>query len=241
MSNTKSNFTGYDIVRKTQEALYLDSGIDANDFDGLINLFSPEILAEYLGLWYHELEEIPTDDRTKEVAGLIDFKQKTVFVSMQFPADQRRLTGMHENIHWMLHRHAGLCSMHRDRPISYLPKEGSVKQIEWEATNVACQYLMPEKLVKEKFAEIFKLSGGEAFEFNENTAFFLNRDFDELRKMDDLGRARQLATAQYYSDHINPLHQLFKMSPTAMAIRLLELNLLAPDRYRGSPNLRVIR
>ena len=241
MSNTKLEGTGYDVVRKTQIALFETSGIDSHDFNGLINLFSPEILADFLGLEYHELEEISTNDCTMEVAGLLDRKNKVIYVSKKFPAEQQRLTGMHELVHWMLHEHAGLDVMHRDRPISHLPKEGSVDSIEWEATNVACQYLMPEKLVKEKFSEIFNLSYGESLEFDENTAFHLNTNMDKLRKMQEMQRARQLATAQFYGRHIIPLHQLFKISPTAMAIRLLELNLIAPDRHRGRPTLRVIR
>ncbi len=37
---------GYDVVRKTQIALFKESGIDTHDFNGLIDLFSPEKMAE---------------------------------------------------------------------------------------------------------------------------------------------------------------------------------------------------
>jgi len=241
MSNFKSKSTGYDTVRKTQKALYLESGISANDFEGLINLFSPEVLAKYLGLNYSEIEEIPSSKKEIETAGLLNFKSKTIYVSNQFPLNQRRLTGMHELAHWMLHKNAGLKTMHRDRTISHLPKEGSINYIEWEATNVACQYLMPEKLVRNKFSELFRLPIGVALEFDETVAFHLGKDIDELRKMDNFKRALIVSKAQSFGYHIIPLHQQFKISPTAMAIRLLELNLLAPDRHRGRPSLRIIR
>lgn len=240
MQNKKIKSTGYDKVRNTQISLFKDSGIDKNDFKRLIHLLAPEMLADYLGLEYHEVEKIPTNDCTMEVAGLLDRENKTIYVSKEFPAEQRRLTGMHELVHWMLHENSGLDLMHRDRPISYLPKEGSVDRIEWEATNVACQYLMPKKMVKRKFSEIFDLPREKPLVFDENVAFFLNENIEKLRGMDRLQRARRLATAQYYGSHIISLHQQFKVSPTAMAIRLLELELIAPDRQRGRPDLHIV-
>lgn len=182
MNNPKSKSTGYDIVRKTQVALYKDSGIDPNDFDSIIDLFSPEILAEYLNLGYLEVEKIHSDDPKIEVAGLLDCENANIYVSGKFPEDQRRLTGMHEIVHWMLHRNSGIGLMHRDRPISHLPKEGSVNFIEWEATHVACQYMMPDKLVRDVFSKTFLLSAEEAFVFNEDTAFHLRKDIDTLKR-----------------------------------------------------------
>lgn len=241
MQNKKIMSTGYDKVRNTQIALFKDSGIDKHDFEGIIHLLSPETLADYLGLEYYELEEISSNDPTMEVAGLLDRNNKTICVSKKFPMEQCRLTGMHELVHWMIHEHAGLDVMHRDRPISHLPKEGSVGRFEWEATNVACQYLMNERMVKDKFAEIFNLPYGVPLVFDENVAFYLNKDIVDLRKMDQKQRAFLLAVVQRYGCPIDSLHQQFKVSQSAMAIRLLELMLIAPDRQRGKPNLRVIR
>lgn len=231
----------YDVVRNTQVALYRQSGVDPNDFNGLIELFSPEKLAEYLELDYLEVEVLLSDNPNFEVAGQIDRTTKTVRVSRKFPIEQRRLTGMHELMHWMLHQHVGRDVMHRDRPISHLPKEGSVNSYEWEATNVACQYLMTAKMVAERFAQVFFLPVGVPIEFDENVAFYLNKDIEDLRVMDMHRRATLLATTPYYGgNHIIPLHQQFKVSPTAMAIRLQELELLAPDRPRGTPKLWVV-
>ncbi len=198
-------------------------------------------MAKFLGLKYVEMEVIPSNDPDFEVAGMLDRSNKTIYVSRRFPAEQRRLTGMHEIMHWMLHMHVGRDVLHRDRPISHLPRNGSVGWYEWEATNVACQYLMTEKMVEEKFAQMYGLHIGEPIEFNEGVAFFLNKKIENLRKMGVKQRAMLLATTQSYSRPITPLYRHFKVSPTAMAIRLQELNLLAPDRLRGKPNLRIIR
>jgi len=231
----------YDVVRKTQIAHFQNSGVDRQDFDGLIELFSPESTAEFLGLEYVEREVIQSDGPDFEVAGMLDRSNKIIYVSRRFPVEQRRLTGMHEIMHWMLHIHVGRDVLHRDRPISHLPQNGSVKWYEWEATNVACQYLMTEKMVKERFSHMYGLDFGEPIEFNEDVAFFLNKNIEELRKMGSKKRAMLLATTQLYSRPITPLHRQFKVSPTAMAIRLQELNLLAPDRLRGKPDLRIVR
>ena len=231
----------YDVVRNTQIALYKSSGIDGRDFDGLIELFSPESTAEYLGLNYQELEDIPGSDPSFEVAGMLDRTNRTIYISRRFPVEQRRLTGLHEIIHWILHKNVGRDMLHRDRPITHSPQKGSVEWYELEATNVACQWLMTEKMVRERFAKIFHLPYGESIEFDENTAFFLGIDIEQLRRMDLKQRAMLLATSHLYGNAIVPLHQQFKVSATAMAIRLQELELLAADRLRGKPSLSIVR
>lgn len=231
----------YDVVRKTQVALFKDSGVNPQDFDGLIDLFGPEPLAEFLGLKYCEVEVIPSNDAGFEVAGTLDRTNRTVTISRRFPLEQRRLTGIHEIVHWMLHKHVGADILHRDRPISQLPQKKDVEWYEWEATNVACQYLMTERMVKERFGLIFGLPDGVAIEFDDHVAFHLNENLETFRRMDVRQRAIRLATATFFGRSIIPLHYQFKVSPTAMAIRLQELNLLAPDRWRGKPKLHLVR
>lgn len=231
----------YDVVRKTQIALFQKSGIDKQDFDSLIELFSPRKLAEFLGLDYVELDEIPSNDPNFEIAGTLDRTNRVVCISMRFPVDQRRLTGLHEIVHWMLHQHVGRDILHRDRPVSDFLQNNSVKWYEREATNVACQYLMTEKMVKDRFSLLFDQPLDEPIQFNEDVAFYLMKDIEELRWMDENKRAMLLATTQVYGRPIMPLYRQFKVSPTAMAIRLKELRLLAPDRSRGKPNLRIVR
>lgn len=230
----------YDVVRQTQIALFKESGVDERDFNGLIELFSPEILAEYLELSYIVVDKIPSNDANFETAGVLDRTNKTIYVSNEFSVEQRRLTGMHEIIHWMLHKHVGRDFLHRDRPITHSPQQNKVEYHEWEATNVACQYLMTEKMVKDKFSQIFNLPVGMPIQFNEDVAFYLNMDIETISKMNIQQRAMLLAATPLYGRSMNPLHRQFKVSPTAMAIRLQELELLAPDRWRGKPNLRIV-
>ncbi len=230
----------FDLVRKTQIALFQESGVDKSDFDGIIELLGPEKIARYLSIKYIEVDELPSNDANIEIAGVLDRTNKTIYVSKKFPIEQRRLTGMHEIIHWMLHKNVGRDHLHRDRPISRVPGKDSVDWYEVEATNYACRYLMPEKMVKEIFARSFGLHIGEQIEFNENVAFHLGKDIEIVRTMDQMQRAILLATNSSFGRAIIPLYLQFKVSPTAMAIRLKELDLLAPDRWRGKPNLRVV-
>jgi len=203
-------------------------------------LFSPEAISEYLGLNYRNVEVIPSNDPNFEVAGMLDRTNRTIYVSRRFPVEQRRLTGMHEVVHWMLHEHVGRDCLHRDRPISYLPQRRAVEWYEWEATNVACQFLMTEKMVKERFALVFHLPFGGSIQIDHHIAFHLNNDIEDVRRMDSMERSILLATTDFYGVHIVPLHQQFKVSTTAMAIRLQELGLLAPDRWKGKPDLRLV-
>lgn len=232
--------TRYDQIRHTQLALFKDSGIDKDDFAGLIELFSPENLADYLGVSYRVVDVIPSSNPNFEVAGILDRTNKNILVSNIFPIEQRRLTGIHELNHWMLHKHVGRDCLHRDRSITHTPEGNAVEWWEFEATHLACLYLMPEKLVKIKFSELFGLPIGVPLIFDDNTAFYLGRNIEELRGMDDKQKAFTLATTQKYGRDIDSLHKQFKVSSTAMAIRLLELNLIAPDRFRGRPNLHIV-
>lgn len=231
----------YTAVRKTQIAIFKESEIPKNSVEKLINLFSPEVISDYLGLKYVEQDEIISEDPGYKTAGLLCRSSKTILISKSFPLVQRRLTGMHEVMHWMLHQHVGANKLHRDRPIDHTPNQKNVDYVEWEATHVACLYLMPEKLVKRVFSEVFELPIGTALPIDEKLAFFLRVDIERLAKMGELERAIAVATANNIGQPIVPLHDLFKVSPTAMAIRLLELNLLDVPKHRGTPILKLIR
>jgi len=235
MSN---NDPRYSIVRSTQKALYKESGISASNSNAIIDLFHPENIAEYLGVKFVRLEEIPSGDIGYETAGMLDRDNKTIYVSNKFPIEQQRLTGMHEIIHWMLHKDR---VMHRDRPIEKTQNRRNISPIEWEATHFACLYLMPEKMVKQIFSETFNLSPNTQICFDEAMAFDLNVDIEKLLKMPRMERTIKLVTATRFNGNmIMPIHKRFKISPMAMAIRLMELDLLAPDRRRGKPNLQIV-
>lgn len=233
--------TKFEKVRRTQIALFRDSGLANDEFDGLIDLFSPENIADFLGLRYREVDSIPSIGLHVMTAGILDRPNKTILVSKEFPSEQRRLTGMHEVIHWMCHEEVGRNQLHRDRPIGFFQKSQEIDLVEWEATNFACQYLMTDRMVKEKFADSFKIDLGARFPFNENTAFYLGVDVDRLSKMSLRERSTKLATVSRFGRDILPMYKCFKVSPTAMAIRLEELGLVSIDCRSSRPNLKVVR
>ena len=101
--------------------------------------------------------------------------------------------------------------MHRDRPIIHQPSQNEFDPVESEATRIACLCLMPEKMVKERFASIFHLTIGQQLELDEATAFYLGIDIDILRKMDRRQKALVLARANSFDGPVTPLHPLRAM------------------------------
>ena len=177
----------YGIVRKTQIEMFRKSGISPDDQCSIIELLGPKAIADHLGLRYIEVEEIQSGSSQFSTAGVLSRADKLIYVSREFPADQRRLTGMHEVVHWMLHHDVGRDTMHRDRPISHQSDKNYVDVIEWEATHIACLCLMPEKMVKNSFSAMFGTPYGQPLEMDEDVAFNLMVDIEELRKMGSPG------------------------------------------------------
>ena len=158
-----------------------------------------------------------------EVAGLIDKNQGLISVSTQFPEEVMNFTAAHELAHLILHNQAVL---HRDRPIdgsSNIPKD----RLEQQADKFAAYFLMPASIVKDAFFLIFDV---EKLYINQNTVLALRGgnlyDFKNKCK-DQRGFANVIAQADYYGGKsFNSLAKIFKVSVGAMAIRLIELNLV---------------
>ena len=230
----------YEAIRNTQITLFRDSGLGKSDYPGMIELFGPRPLADFLGLTYKEVDDIPSENTNFLTAGTLDRREKIIQVSLRFPPEQRRLTGMHELMHYMLNHDIGKETLHRDRSINLQSGRNNVAFVEWEATHVACQYLMPEKLVKTIFSIVFHLEFGKPLCFEQNTAFHLNEDESRLRKLDLRQRSLLIAKATFYGVSIIPLYEFFKVSPTAMAIRLEELNLINSNSYKEKHILHIV-
>jgi len=158
-----------------------------------------------------------------KVAGLINADDKAVQVSNQFSQSIRMFTAAHELGHAVLHNVSG--SVHRDRPVD--GSSFSRESIEYEADKFATFFLMPAKLVRARFVEVF---GTECFSLNEDTAFALQcKPLHEIREkcrsLRDLSQL--LASAGSYNGRFFPsLANQFRVSIEAMAIRLEELSLL---------------
>lgn len=158
-----------------------------------------------------------------QVAGVIDKDARRVYLSKRFPMSVLSFTAAHELGHAVLHEISE--PLHRDRPlngesISREPKER-------EADKFATYFLMPAKLVRARFIELF---GTDNFILTEDTAFALScSSLSELKKKHRTRRdiSRLLAGTKSYSGrNLYSLADQFRVSVEAMAIRLEELALI---------------
>ncbi len=190
-----------------------------------VDILDPEIAARYIGYDYElsdQLGSFQEKGNKIEVAGIIDPIVKKISVSRRLPHNTYRFTAAHELGHVVLHNQT---HMHRDRPIDgAIPRR---ERTEKEADKFATFYLMPEKLVKKYFEEVFGLS---PFFLTEDTAFALNNDASGnimLGRMNIRDISRVLAKAEYYNGmHVKSLANRFRVSVETMAIRLEELKLI---------------
>lgn len=191
-----------------------------------IDMLDPSVALRLIGYDY-DLEETLGQHRSNgrliEVAGIIDNTSRRVHISRQFPNNVRIFTAAHELGHALLHEARGL---HRDKPLDGTTL--SRDAIEFEADKFATYFLMPEKLVRARFANLFAT---DCFVVNEATVFALSRislnDFQKKCKTyRDLSRI--LASAEHYNGlRFTSIANQFRVSIEAMAIRLEELELLA--------------
>lgn len=191
-----------------------------------IELLDPALALKQIGYDYDLVDGLGQyrhDGRPIEVAGVIDRTSRTVRISRQLPYHVRAFTAAHELGHAVLHAATGV---HRDRPL-----DGSVLSrdtMELEADKFASYFLMPEKLVRARFAGNF---GTDHFTLSEATAFALLRcgladAHKKCKTLRDL--SRYLASVERYNTRqVAPLAGQFRVSTEAMAIRLEELGLLA--------------
>ncbi|UPG92675.1 ImmA/IrrE family metallo-endopeptidase [Luteibacter aegosomatissinici] len=159
----------------------------------------------------------------QEVAGLIDRGERVIRLSRQFPGPSMAFTLAHELGHAVLHPEGG--GIHRDR--SRDRSGASTSPTEFEADRFAVHFLMPERLVRERFEDRV---GTAPFVLNDETAFALrqkNLDIADERFPTDRSLSRHLAgLEQYDTRHFPSLAAIFRVSLTTMAIRLEELGLV---------------
>lgn len=187
-----------------------------------VDFLDPSVAFPLIGIDFERVDGLGqhfVDGRQVEVAGVIDNSKMQVRVSRRFPTEIQRFTAAHELGHAVLHEASGL---HRDRPLdgSSLTKD----PIETEANKFASSFLMPEKLVRQRFARSF---GAPPFVLTESTTFALSRGGLDLTKCSNLrALTRILAGATNFGGSRFPsLAEQFRVSEEAMAIRLEELEL----------------
>lgn len=202
-------------IWKNKEHIYID-----HKTINPIELLNPEPVLQALGYVVNEEETLGVSSNGDEVAGAIDAKNKIIYISKRFSPKIRRFTLAHELSHALMHQNHGL---HRDKPIDGNSFQDREPQ-ELEADKFASLFLMPEKLLKEYFHQYYL---GDKFALNEETAFALIQK-DLKTAQDKFNSRRDLSiylagNTQYNQKRFVSLADLFKVSITAMAIRLEEI------------------
>lgn len=213
------------IVWRKRQEIWIDETVPIDP----VAMLSPDIALRMLGYSYEMPESLGTFRHAEgsfEVAGMLEGQLGRVSISAQMIPTVRRFTAAHELGHVALHPY--LKEAHRDRP---LDGTSAVKdRIEREADRFASNYLMPSKLVTDRFTSIF---GPPPFSLSDDTAFALfgQRPEEVLRKLRttrDLSRALTRAE-RYNGRQIISLSNQFGVSVETMSIRIEELRLLRVD------------
>ncbi len=218
-------------ARRLQIEIYRSAELLHPNYSGdPLELCEPRLLAKVLGAHYYEQsglseQPFPYQGRRMQTAGLIERQSNRIVIEPNFGMEVSRFTGAHECGHWTLHRQ--LNRMHRDLPLDGSPLNYARPPMEREADYFAAAFLMPRKLVIEQFKMRF---GTERLTFNNTVAHLLCPEQPDkllhageksLEKEKALASCRITRRAHYLS-----LSQAFRVSITAMAIRIRELNLI---------------
>lgn len=191
-----------------------------------VDMLDPTILTNLLGFNYQEKSIIgvhQTSSGDAVVAGLIDDKAKTIYVSHQLKPKHRRFTAAHEIGHAALHDLRG--SMHRDRYEDSQKARRDPK--EREADTFATLLLMPENLVWARFKETFHVI---PFKISSETAFALG--FKSANELAEKCKTKHelafllASTERFNFEYFESLADQFRVSTQAMAIRIEELSLV---------------
>jgi Zn-dependent peptidase ImmA (M78 family) len=195
-----------------------------------VEMLDPAAAARLLGIEFEVHDELGSRfnaaEARFEIAGLLDRQAKKIAISRRFALETQRFTAAHELGHWLLHPGN---VMHRDRPVGGL-EFGPMKRPlpEREADRFAALFLMPEKLLRKRFAECFgattPLVVDDAAAFwlcGGNPGFLLDADIHSLEREVAVASARSFANR-----HFDSLARHFHVSIASMAIRLRELGLV---------------
>jgi hypothetical protein len=201
------------------------NGLDVHPLEAL----DPQMAALVLGVTFEYASSIKfTVERSGyETAGLLNRKSKTIVVATRFGDQIARFTAGHELGHWDLHPRQ--VQLHRDIPVTGL--ERKVRDpIEREADHFSACFLMPAKLVRKVFQDMFQ-TDGKPFAFNEAALYNLRTnevdellypDIDSYQRELTLARARSFGSRNYQKS----MAELFQVSAATMAIRIRELELV---------------
>lgn len=155
-----------------------------------------------------------------QVAGLINKNDRKVGIAKEMEPEVQTFTTAHELAHALLHSDMG--TMHRDRPLDGTTSTLDIR--ERQANKFAACFLMPSRIVEAVFQQVFSM---KKFQINDDTVFRLGvGPVTEFRKKYWTLRSVSSFIARYKGSTYQPLHKIFHVSATAMAIRLEELGLV---------------
>jgi IrrE N-terminal-like domain len=157
-------------------------------------------------------------------AGMLDRKRGVILLSTKQRFEGLRFTAAHEVGHYLLHPGE---VMFRDRSLSDHGGPGRLPT-EREADWFAASFLAPPKLVQKAFRARFQ--GHEPLTNTGATCFMLsasNASYLESLPANSLEFALAVARAERFGGYsFKSLTSLFGVSPTTMALRLMELGLV---------------
>lgn len=165
------------------------------------------------------------DGQWVDIAGLIDQDNKLVQISNHTSSHLQNFTAAHELGHALLHKQSLL---HRDIPIDGSNEQRDRPIEEIQADRFASFFLMPRKLVEQRFKQLFLTN---EFQINSETAFRLTGNSSAIELKNECknlrGLSLKLASAKSFGEEFfDPISTHFNVSVKAMAIRLEQLNLV---------------
>jgi Zn-dependent peptidase ImmA (M78 family) len=182
-----------------------------------------------LGIAYEEREDLGNfgfkGNRFK-IAGMVDRQAGKIAVATIPSSEIMRFTAAHELGHYMLHKKQ---TMFRDQPINNTwnyQSSGKTPE-EKEADYFSACFLMPKKHLKQYFKVRFLTT---QFHFDDDSSFRLNpTEYEALLCAEEGSMDRAIALAKcesYNGQRFHSLAKQFRVSVSAMAIRLEELGLI---------------
>jgi hypothetical protein len=204
-----------------ERATLCDLGVVPED---PVDLLEPGLGFRILGFTVatDDLGEIFDNGRRVRAAGSIDWRARQVTISPNFSRIEQLFTAAHELGHAILH--PGL-KLHRDKVVSGPSPRRDFKEM--EADHFAACFLMPERLLRRRLLDSFAF---QRFELDDQTAYALcQKNAYEVKAIYRTKRDLSMAIAtavSYNGRNFRSLATYFCVSPTTMAIRLEELELV---------------
>jgi Zn-dependent peptidase ImmA (M78 family) len=194
-------------------------------------MFEPRVAARVCGLEYELADSLDlSSSKERSTAGVLNRDRLTIRISPSFSFEIQRFTGAHEIGHFVLHPYIGKGVVHRDRPIQSTALGRSHRDAaEAEADYFAACFLMSRKLLQTAFLARF----GTKLPLTMTEAVLFSLNQKEINPFFSAPRgsilfAKAVATATTFDGRkFQSLASQFGVSPSAMAIRLVELGLVA--------------